>query len=194
MRGGRSGSGGFAGGRRVFERRDDAVRSAALHIRSPISCSFLMSRTRKETQPSESSETAVRVAVSCRSGAGRTGVEENGPGATRVPQFSKVKVLRIVTDLGRTKVVLFLIGMRASRFGRGSIGAKTRVLRNRAKPSRLGESAFQISFKAAHMALAYLFKYHRENMVIVLSSGRLVRNTPRAGLGRDAEGASPSGV
>ena len=68
------------------------------------------------------------------------------------------------------------------------------MLRNRAKPSRLGESAFQISFKAAHMALAYLFKYHRENMVIVLSSGRLVRNTPRAGLGRDAEGASPSGV
>ena len=193
MPGGRSGSGGFAGGRRVFERRDDAVRSAALHIRSPISCSFLMRRTRKETQPSESSETAVRVAVSCRSGAGRSGVEANGPGATRVPQFSKVKVLRIVTDLGRTKVLLFLIGMRASRFGRGSIGAKTRVLRNRAKPSRLGESAFQISFKAAHMALAYLFKYHRENMVIVLSSGRLVRNTPRAGLGRDAGGASPSG-
>lgn len=95
-----------------------------------------------------------------------------------------MKVLRNVTDLGRTKVLLFLIGMRASRFGRGSIGSKKRVLRNRAKPSRLGESAFQISFKAAHMALAYLFKYHRENMVIVLSSGRLVRNTPRAGLGR----------
>ncbi len=43
------------------------------------------------------------------------------------------------------------------------------------------------------MALAYLFKYHRENMVIVLSSGRLVRNTPRAGLGRDAEGDARAG-
>ena len=73
-----------------------------------------------------------------------------------------------------------------------SIGCREN--RGEKKPSRLGESAFQISFKAAHMALAYLFKYHRENMVIVLSSGRLVRNTPRAGLGRDAEGASPSGV
>ena len=53
--------------------------------------------------------------------------------------------------------------------------------RGEKKPSRLGESAFQISFKAAHMALAYLFKYHRENIFIVLSSGRSGRRATHRG-------------
>ena len=105
------------------------------------------------------------------------------PGATRVPQFSKVKVLRIVTDLGRTKV--FVVPHRnARRLGvqpKGVWSIGCRENRGEEKPSRLGESAFQISFKAAHMALAYLFKYNRENIVIVLSSGRSGRRATHRG-------------
>jgi len=140
---------------------------AVLHIRSPISWLFLHDVV-GNIQLSESSETA----AGRNDGWGRG----NRSGATRVPQFSKVKVLRIVTDLGRTKV--FVLHHRNARHKRGfnpkAVGRSGVAKTNRGekKPSRLGESAFQISFKAAHMALAYLFKYHRENIFIVLSSGR----------------------
>ena len=159
---------------------------AVLHIRSPISWLFLHDVV-GNIQLSESSETA----AGRNNGWGRG----NRSGATRVPQFSKVKVLRIVTDLGRTKV--FVLHHRNARHKRGfnpkavvdrSGVAKTN--RGEKKPSRLGESAFQISFKAAHMALAYLFKYHRENIFIVLSSGRSrsARDTPRAYMVGQASG------
>jgi hypothetical protein len=147
---------------------------AVLHIRSPISWLFLHDVV-GNIQLSESSETA----AGRNNGWGRG----NRSGATRVPQFSKVKVLRIVTDLGRTKV--FVVPHRnARRLGvqpKGVWSIGCRENRGEKKPSRLGESAFQISFKAAHMALAYLFKYHRENIVIVLSSGRSGRRATHRG-------------
>ena len=147
---------------------------AVLHIRSPISWLFLHDVV-GNIQLSESSETA----AGRNDGWGRG----NRSGATRVPQFSKVKVLRIVTDLGRTKV--FVVPHRnARRLGvqpKGVWSIGCRENRGEKKPSRLGESAFQISFKAAHMALAYLFKYHRENIVIVLSSGRSGRRATHRG-------------
>ena len=149
---------------------------AVLHIRSPISWLFLHDVV-GNIQLSESSETA----AGRNDGWGRG----NRSGATRVPQFSKVKVLRIVTDLGRTKV--FVLHHRNARHKRGfnpkAVGRSGVAKTNRGekKPSRLGESAFQISFKAAHMALAYLFKYHRENIFIVLSSGRQGRRATHRG-------------
>ena len=147
---------------------------AVLHIRSPISWLFLHDVV-GNIQLSESSETA----AGRNDGWGRG----NRSGATRVPQFSKVKVLRIVTDLGRTKV--FVVPHRnARRLGvqpKGVWSIGCRENRGEKKPSRLGESAFQISFKAAHMALAYLFKYHRENIFIVLSSGRQGRRATHRG-------------
>ena len=81
---------------------------AILHIRSPISWLFLHDVV-GNIQLSESSETA----AGRNNGWGRG----NRSGATRVPQFSKVKVLRIVTDLGRTKV--FVLHHRNARHKRG---------------------------------------------------------------------------
>ena len=81
---------------------------AVLHIRSPISWLFLHDVV-GNIQLSESSETA----AGRNNGWGRG----NRSGATRVPQFSKVKVLRIVTDLGRTKV--FVLHHRNARHKRG---------------------------------------------------------------------------